>query len=59
MKSWSEAMYWKTNRKWYRVNQEKNRFELTKDAPPRAIESFKLYLEENGLPFLENMFATV
>ena len=50
MKSWSEAMYWKTDRSWYVVNHEKDCFELTKLAPPRAIDSFKLYLEENDLP---------
>ncbi len=50
MKSWSEAVYWKSNREWYVVNQEKDRFELTKMAPTRAIDSFKMYLEENNLP---------
>ena len=47
MKSYSEAMYWKTNRKWYVANYEKDCFELTEMAPPRAIDSFKLYLKEN------------
>lgn len=47
MKSYSEAMYWKTNKKWYKANYETNRFELTEFAPPRAIESFKLYLKQN------------
>ncbi len=50
MKSWSEAMYWMTNKKWYRVNEEKDCFELTKYAPPRAIESFRLWLKQNNLP---------
>ena len=50
MKSWSEAMYWKTDRSWYVVNHELDRFELTKFAPPRAIDSFRLYLRENNLP---------
>lgn len=47
MKSYSEAMYWKTNKKWYRANIEKNQYELTKFAPPRAIDSFELYLSIN------------
>ena len=50
MKSYSEAMYWKTDREWYISNHEKNRFELTKKATPRAVESFKMYLRQNNLP---------
>ena len=50
MKSWSEAMYWKTNKAWYTANIEEERYELTMDAPPRAIDSFRLYLRENNLP---------
>ena len=50
MKSYSEAMYWKTDRDWYVANREKNRFELTKKATPRAVESFKFYLRQNDLP---------
>ena len=48
MKSYSEAMYWKTNKKWYKANYEKDCYELTQFAPPRAIDSFKLYLEQNN-----------
>lgn len=47
MKSFSEAMYWKTNKKWYKANYEKDCYELTQFAPPRAIESFKLYIKNN------------
>ena len=47
MKSYSEAMYWKTNKKWYKANYETNSYELIKLAPPRAIDSFRLYLKEN------------
>ena len=50
MKPYSEAMYWKTNREWYVVNHDKDRFELTRMAPPRAIESFRMYLRQNGHP---------
>jgi hypothetical protein len=49
MTPWIEAMYWKTNKKWYRANYEKDCYELTKYAPPRAIDSFRLWLKENGL----------
>ena len=50
MKPYSEAMYWRSNRTWYVVNHEKDRFELTKMAPPRAVESFRMWLRENELP---------
>ena len=50
MKSYSEAMYWKKNKDWYVANYEKERYELTKEAPPRAIESFRMYLRQNGHP---------
>ena len=50
MKSWDEAMYWKTNEAWYRVNYEEDCYELTSDAPKRAVESFRLYLLRNDLP---------
>lgn len=49
MKAWIEEMYWKTNHDWYKANHEKNCFELTKDAPPRAIESFHAWLKMNHL----------
>lgn len=50
MKSYSEAMYWMTNENWFTPNYEKDRYELTKEAPPRAIESFRMYLRQNNLP---------
>jgi hypothetical protein len=39
-----ESLYWKTNKEWYRINREKDCFELTEKAPQRAIESFELYI---------------
>ena len=50
MKSYSEAMYWMENKAWFVVNVERNRFELTKKATPRAIESFRMWLRQNGHP---------
>ena len=44
MKAYDEAMYWMRNDDWFTVNHEKDCFELTDAAPPRAVESFKLYL---------------
>lgn len=48
MKAYSEAMYWKTNKDWYRANYETEEYELTEQAPERAVKSFQLYLEQNG-----------
>ena len=50
MKSYNEAMYWMTDDEWYTVNYEENRFELTKKATPRVIESFRMWLRQNDLP---------
>ena len=44
MKAYDEAMYWMRNDEWFTVNHDKDCFELTDAAPPRAVESFKLYL---------------
>lgn len=38
-----EAMYWKTNKQWYRINEEKDCYELTDAATERAKKSFELY----------------
>lgn len=40
-----EPMYWRTNKEWYRINKEKDCFELTDKAPKRAKESFEMYKE--------------
>ena len=50
MKSWSEAMYWATNKKWYQINEKSKTIELTRHATPRAIESFRLWLKQNNRP---------
>ena len=50
MKAYDEAMFWMRNDEWFTVNHEKDCFELTDAAPPRAVESFKLYLLRNDLP---------
>ena len=38
-----EFMYWRTNKEWYRINSEKDCFELTDKATERARKSFELY----------------
>lgn len=55
MKRYDEAMYWMENEDWYRVNYEKDRFELTQSAPPKAVDSFKLYMLRNDYPIEEMM----
>lgn len=37
------SLYWKSNPDWWRINEEKDEFELTEKAPPKAVESFKLF----------------
>ena len=46
----NESMYWMENKDWYRINRERDCMELTPEAPPRAVESFRLYLLRNDLP---------
>lgn len=43
-----EMMYWHSNKEWYRVNTEKDCYELTDKAPQRAVESFEMYKKQNG-----------
>ena len=38
-----ESLFWKTNKEWYRINYEKDCYELTDKAPERAKASFELY----------------
>lgn len=38
-----EPLYWKTNQEWYRINKQKDCYELTEKAPERAKKSFELY----------------
>lgn len=43
----SEAMYWSRNEEWYRINKEKDCFELTPKATERARKSFEEYKRIN------------
>ena len=43
MSAYREYAYWKTNKDWYRINWEKDCYELTDKAPERAVKSFELY----------------
>ena len=50
MRANDEAIFWMRNDDWYRVDDERDCLELTSQAPQRAIDSFRLYLERNNLP---------
>lgn len=52
MKPYSEAMYWRTNKKWYKANYNTGKIELTPLAPPRAVKSFRLYRRQNKVMFI-------
>lgn len=39
----TEAVYWLTNESWYRVNEEKDCFEILPTAPTRAKMSFEIW----------------
>lgn len=43
-----EFMYWRTDKEWYKINKEKDCFELTEKAPERAIKSFEMYKQINN-----------
>ena len=43
------CMIWSRNRKWYRIDKERQRFVLTEDAPQEARESFEQYKKINNL----------
>lgn len=43
----SERTYWMTDESWYRINKEKDCFELTDAAPERARKSFELWNSED------------
>lgn len=46
MTSDREIFYWKTNKAWYRINDNGD-FELTDEAPERAQASFALFCSPN------------
>lgn len=44
-----ELLYWQSNKEWYKVNREKDCFELTDKATERARRSFEMFLSVNGI----------
>ena len=49
MKAHDESLYWMEDESWFRIDNERDCIELTAEAPPRAVESFRLYLLKNDL----------
>lgn len=47
----TEILYWRTNRSWFFINKELDRFELTETAPERAIKSFEKWKKLNNLKY--------
>ena len=45
------VMYWMTDEKWFRINKELDRFELTDEAPEKAKKSFEVYKSINNLDY--------
>ena len=45
----TRPMYWMTNKKWYTLDKENDRFVLTEEATEEAKESFELYKKINNL----------
>ncbi len=43
-----EAMYWISVDSWYRINKD-GQFELTEEAPERAVKSFELWCKINNI----------
>lgn len=43
MTAGSESTYWASNPEWYRINKEKDEFELTDKATERAKVSFDMW----------------
>ena len=38
-------VFWKSNKNWYRINEEKDCYELTEEAPQKAVDNFIEYLK--------------
>ena len=43
-----EAMYWISVDSWHRINKD-GQYELTEEAPERAVKSFELWCKFNNI----------
>ena len=53
MRAHDESLFWMKDDNWSRMDRERDCLELTPEAPQRAVDSFRLYLERNHLPVTE------
>ena len=51
MKVNKEILFWQTNKEWYHINKELDRFEINEDAPEEAKISFEKWKKENKLDY--------
>ena len=54
-----EPLYWRTNKEWYRVNREKDCYELTDKAPERAQKSFEMWNSPDHRAFIEKEYKRI
>ncbi len=47
----TEILYWRTNKNWFTINCELDRYELTDAAPERAKKSFEEWKKLNNLNY--------
>ena len=47
----TEILYWRTNKEWFFIHKELDRFELTNMAPERAKISFEMWKKLNNLNY--------
>lgn len=60
MKSMSmntESLFWLTNKKWYRINKEKDCFEILDSAPAKAKISFEIWSGKRKSTKKKNYFS--
>ena len=48
MKIYDESISWLRNENWFRINREKDYFEIRDDAPERAKRSFVMWCRNNA-----------
>ena len=53
----TEALFWLTNKKWYRVNEEKDCFEILESAPTKAKISFEIWSGKRKSTKKKNYFT--
>ena len=51
MKVNKEILFWRTNKEWYHINEELDRFEINEDAPEEAKKSFYKWKKDNNLDY--------